>query len=162
MVQVGSRVLRQLTGRKSQVNTVQWVVVPVEPPSGRNESPTVKYEIGNSVVVYGTGSAYVGTAEEDVVTELLGHPDVRLLSADDLQRIDPLPGLPLTWESLERQIPGHNSQNHLHRQVVGLGDLISAITRRARIPECGSCARRRKGLNRITVWGWWRNRPVPA
>ncbi|MFI1161864.1 hypothetical protein [Streptomyces sioyaensis] len=122
----------------------------------------MKYETGNSVVVYGSESAYVGTADEDIFAELLGHPDVRLLSADDLQQIDPLPGLPVTWESLEGQIPGRNGQHRLRRQVVGLGDLISAITRRARIPECGSCGRRRKGLNRITVWGWWRNRPAQA
>ncbi|MGY3680404.1 hypothetical protein [Streptomyces sp. TE33382] len=142
------------------MNAVRWMEVPVQPASGRNESPTVKYGIGNSVVVYGIDSAYVGCADETIVAELLRYPDVRPLNADDLRRIDPLPGLPLTWESLEAQIPGQSGQHHLRDGVIGLGDLISSITRRARIPECGACTRRRKGLNRITVWGWWRARPA--
>lgn len=144
------------------MNAVRWMEMPIQPASGKSESPTVKYGIGNSVVVYGIDSAYVGCADEVTIAELLRNPDVRLLSADDLRRIVPFPGLPLTWESLEAQIPGQSGKHRLGGGVIGLGDLISSITRRAGIPECGSCTRRRKGLNRITVWGWWRARPVEA
>lgn len=144
------------------MNAMRWLELPVQPPSSRNESPAVKYETGNAVIVYGSESAYVGTADADTVKVLASHPDVRLLSPDDLRRIDPFPGLPLTWESLETQFPGRDGHHHRNRGAIGLGDVISAITHRARIPECGSCARRRSGLNRITVWGWWRERPAHA
>ncbi|MFF9480632.1 hypothetical protein [Streptomyces sp. NPDC014733] len=93
--------------------------------------------------------------------QLLAHPDVRELSPSERERIQPVPGLPLTWEGLEGQIPEAGARRS-RRHPVGLGDAIAALTRRARIQECGSCARRRRGLNRITVWGWWRTHPDRA
>lgn len=144
------------------MNAMRWLEVPVQPPSQGNGSPAPKYGTGNAVVVYGTDSAYVGTADAETVRTLTSHPDVRLLSPDDLRTIEPFPGLPLTWESLENQVPGRGGHHHRRGRAIGLGDVISAITRRAGIPECGGCARRRTGLNRIVVWGWWRERPAHA
>ncbi|GAA0375237.1 hypothetical protein Acor_67380 [Acrocarpospora corrugata] len=140
------------------VTSVQWLEVPIQPPTEANTSPATKYEVGRAVVVYRNESAYVGLTDGPMITELLAHPDVRSLSAGDLRKSPPIPGLPMTWEGLANQIPTLGV-SHPYRRAVGLGDVIAAITRRARIPECGSCSQRRNWLNQIPVWGWWRSRP---
>lgn len=138
---------------------IHWLAMPVEQKAERNAQPTLKYDVPNAVIVHGRRIAYVGLADNKVAERLLAHPDVEILSAGERRRTEPLPGMPMTWEMLESQIPllGTGSRQ---KGAVGLGDVISALTRRARIPECGSCARRRTGLNRITVWGWWRTQKL--
>ncbi|GAA3162789.1 MULTISPECIES: hypothetical protein [Streptomyces] len=143
------------------MSTIHWLEVPIQPPTGENLARVTKYEVGNAVLVHGTHTAYVGIADQRMTAQLLAHPDVRELSPVEREKIQPLPGLPVTWESLESQIPDMAAQA-IRRRPVGLGDAIAALTRRARIQECGSCARRRRGLNRITIWGWWRSRPDRA
>ncbi|MFE9724333.1 hypothetical protein ACFYQ5_12275 [Streptomyces sp. NPDC005794] len=138
---------------------VHWLAVPVEQKAETHAPPTVKYEVPNAVIVRGLRTAYVGIADNKVAEQLLAYPDVETLGAEERMRTEPLPGTPMTWEMLESQIPLLGA-GHRHQAAVGLGDVISALTRKARIPECGSCARRRTGLNRITVWGWWRTRKL--
>jgi hypothetical protein len=138
---------------------IQWLAMPVDQQAGRNGQSALKYDAPNAVIVHGRGTAYVGLADDAVAERLLAHPDVEILSAAERKLMEPLPGLPVTWESLENQITSLG-KGHRRKSAVGLGDVISALTRRARIPECGGCARRRTGLNRITVWGWWRARKV--
>ncbi|MEW2417848.1 hypothetical protein AB0953_29610 [Streptomyces sp. NPDC046866] len=144
------------------MNTVHWLQVPTLPPESGSGTPSPKYEVGSAVVVYGEGSAYVGLADEALASVLLAQEDVHLLTAERRSQIQPVPGLPMTWEQLEDQVSALGAGHHLHRRSIGLGDLIAAITRQVRISECGSCARRRHGLNRIRVWGWWRDRPAQA
>ncbi|MFE2477062.1 hypothetical protein [Streptomyces sp. NPDC001194] len=144
------------------MNTVQWLQIPTLPPEDGIGSPSPKYEVGSAVVVYGEGSAYVALADEALAAALLAHGDVQLLTAERRGRIQPVPGLPMTWEQLEAQVSALGAGRHPSHRSVGLGDVVASITRRVRIPECGGCARRRRGLNRITVWGWWRDRPAQA
>ncbi|MCP2163922.1 hypothetical protein [Goodfellowiella coeruleoviolacea] len=138
---------------------VHWLEVPVTPPSAGRASTAIKYDVGNAVVVHGDNRAYVGLADRRAVRRLLARPDVRKLSDVDLATVQPVPGLPVSWSDLAAQVPGLG-RPHARFRVLGLGDAIAVLTRRARIPECGACARRRKALNRITVWGWWRRRPT--
>ncbi|MEV5885273.1 hypothetical protein AB0L74_21505 [Streptomyces sp. NPDC052020] len=138
---------------------VHWLAVPVVQRAESDRPPVLKYEAPEGVVVRDRGTAYVGTIDEEAAQRLLAHPDVEILSAEEKRRVELVPGMPVPWESLERQILSLGT-DHWRRGVIGLGDVVSALTRRARIPECGGCARRRKGLNRITVWGWWRNRKL--
>ncbi|MFJ8697065.1 hypothetical protein [Streptomyces roseolilacinus] len=138
---------------------IHWLTVPVVRHAGSGASPALKYEVPDAVVVRGSGTAYVGITDEQAARRLLAHPDVETLSAEEKRRVELVPGTPVPWESLEQQILSLGT-DHRRGGAVGLGDLVSALTRRARIPECGGCARRRKGLNRITVWGWWRERKL--
>jgi hypothetical protein len=136
---------------------VHWLAVPVVQQAESDRPPVLKYEAPEGVVVRDRGTAYVGTIDEKAAERLLAHPDVEILSAERKRRVELVPGMPVPWESLEHQVLSLGT-DHGRRRVIGLGDVISALTRRARIPECGGCARRRKGLNRITVWGWWHTR----
>ncbi|SEC96199.1 hypothetical protein SAMN05216532_2942 [Streptomyces sp. 2231.1] len=135
---------------------VTWLEMPLR-SSGAQPSPRAKYDVGNAVVMLGETTAYVALADPKAANELLQHPDVQRLTANDLKTIES--GGPLSWEALERQAESLNHRG-VGRGPVGLGDLISSLTRKARVRECSGCARRRRGLNRITVWGWWRARKL--
>jgi hypothetical protein len=135
--------------------SVRWLEIPVRLPTNSDQPVAVKYDTGSSVVVYRDSSAYVGLADHHVITRLLTYPDVRELSAEDLELIQPMPGLPVTWTSLSKQV-SNLGYHHSHHHTIGLGDLVTKLTRRIGIPECRSCARRRSFLNGLTVWGWWR------
>ncbi|GAA2603442.1 hypothetical protein [Streptomyces tubercidicus] len=135
---------------------VIWLEVPVEPAASRG-SVRPKYSVGRAVVVLDNESAYVGLLERTAAAALLAHEDVRELSRGDMERIRP--EIPLSWETLEQQVL-QLSDPRPRPHALGLGDAIAALTRRARIRECGSCAQRRKGLNRIIIWGWWRRRRI--
>lgn len=138
---------------------IHWLTVPVEQQAGRNTLPSLKYDVPNAIIVRDSEMAYVGIIDGEAAERLLTYPDVVILSEKEKKLIEIVPGIPVSWESLESQVPALGA-DHQQKSAVGLGDVISAFTRRARIPECGSCGRRRKGLNRITVWGWWRNRKL--
>ncbi|MFH9400590.1 hypothetical protein [Streptomyces sp. NPDC017638] len=133
-----------------------WLAMPVEHQAAKTALPALKYDVPNAVVVRDSRLAYVGITDGDVAEQLLAHADVKILSSEEKSLIELVPGVPVPWESLERQMPELGT-GHRRKGAVGLGDLVSALTRRASIPECRSCARRRKGLNRIIIWGWWRD-----
>ncbi|MER6261962.1 hypothetical protein ACFV2Z_02565 [Streptomyces sp. NPDC059688] len=135
---------------------VTWLEMPLR-SSGAQPSLRAKYDVGNAVVMLSETTAYVALADPKAANELLQHPDVQRLTANNLKTIQP--GGPLSWEALERQAEALNHRG-VGRGPVGLGDLISSLTRKARIHECSGCARRRRGLNRIPVWGWWRSQKL--
>lgn len=138
-------------------SAIYWLNVPLAERTENGGQPVLKYDAPNTLVLPVDGTAYVGIADEEAAERLLSHPDVTTLGKAERSRIEPVPGVPVTWESLEAQIPSLGTI-HGGKKAVGLGDVISALTRRVRMHECGSCRRRKRGLNRITVWGWWRDR----
>jgi hypothetical protein len=142
------------------VTRIQWLEVPIRLPAHRDATAETKYQVGDAVVVYRDELAYVGLADQRAAEELLAHPDVRALSAREMERVQPIPGLSLTWASLENQVV-HLGKHPSRRHPLGLGDAIALVARRFRIPECGSCAQRHGRLNKITIWGWWRQQTVP-
>lgn len=146
-------------GDRDVKTVIHWLTMPVKKQVGRNALPALKYDVPDAVIVRHSDTAYVGIADGEVAERLLANPDVEILKQEEKDLVELVPGMPVAWESLERQIPSRHA-DHRRKSAVGLGDVISVLTRRAHIPECGSCVRRRKGLNRITVWGWWRNRKL--
>ncbi|MEU1935052.1 hypothetical protein ACH49O_19085 [Streptomyces coeruleorubidus] len=135
---------------------VIWLEAPVEPAAGRAPAGP-KYNVGRAVVMLGDESAYVGLLDRTAAAALLAHEDVRELNRDDMARIQS--EIPVSWEALEQQAI-QLADPRPHRHALGLGDAIAALTRRAHIRECVSCTHRRKNLNRITIWGWWRRRRI--
>src|SRR5262249_2979714 len=84
-------------------------------------------------------------AQEDVLKEV------------DCRRLTPAEGH-VFEESLPVPIPPQLFSEQLPKGggPVGLGDFISWLTRQAGVAECGACQQRKRWLNRIIVWGWWR------
>ncbi|MFJ9798212.1 hypothetical protein [Streptomyces sp. NPDC101145] len=138
------------------MTTTHWLEMPIRQPIYEGAPVDTKYEVGDAVVVYNNESAYVGLGDRRAAEALLVHQDVRALGVREVDRTKPVPGLSLTLSELEHQV-GRLREQSSSRHATGLGDAIAFLTRRLGIRECGSCARRHKTLNRVRLWGWWRD-----
>lgn len=125
--------------------TRHWIEMPVVADDDSRRLARPKYPVDTSaLLVYRGPRVYVSfTGRADRRTT--GHPDVRRLTPAEARAFEesfpfPLPS-PGAWQT---------------GGPLRLGDLVSRVTRRAGITECGGCQRRRSLLNRFVVWGWWR------
>ncbi|GHH94065.1 hypothetical protein [Streptomyces capillispiralis] len=137
------------------MTTTHWLEIPIRQPIHEGAPVDTKYEVGDAVVVYSNDSAYVGLGDRRAAEALLVHQDVRALGDREVDRTKPVPGLSLTLGELEHQV-GRLRKRSASRHATGLGDAIAFLTRRLGVRECGSCARRHRNMNRVRIWGWWR------
>ncbi len=121
-----------------------WIEVPtvVESPTsaGRPKYPIV----GSPFVVYKGTKAYAMVTDNSTQQPLLHYPDVRLLDPVEVNEFESTLRVPLPQP--DGREPGRQ----------GLGEVIHWFTKMLGINECGSCQKRRRSLNRVIVWGWWR------
>jgi hypothetical protein len=121
-----------------------WVEMPAI--DSRTASTRPKYPFAaDALVVYRADSAFVALNDQQVRDELAGHSDVRVLS--ERERVEFEQSLPFQGPL----IVGTPSQVG---RSVGLGDIVSSLTRRLGIRECSGCGKRKSRLNSITVWRW--------
>ena len=126
-----------------------WLEFPIAERTSSSDRLRPKYAInGNSVVMYSQDKAYVGLADPQLAADLVTHPGVRQLTSSDLDQLERR--IPLKISDLERSISAYHREDG--NGTVRLGDAIAWLTKRARIPECASCGRRRRALNRIVIW----------
>lgn len=157
VVSMGCRLLRRLTAvyflsvikdsRKPLVEPRKWIEVPVVSDElAISDQP--KYSIeGSALVVYHGSKAYVTfrNANDLRRSQLTQNPDVRLLTSDES----------LLFEAnMPFPIPETRRENRAG--VRRLGDLVHKATAMVGISECDACRKRKRLLNRIVVWGWWR------
>jgi hypothetical protein len=104
-----------------------------------------KYPIdGSALVVYRGPNAYVAIAQRGTRAALTPHADVRVLAPQEARALEDDLALPPLAGRRDRSAP------------VRLGDAVHGVLTRVGIRDCTGCRRRRRRLNKLTVWGWWR------
>ena len=129
-----------------------WIEMPAVGTGTPDDPVRSKYPVqGKAFLIHQEGKIYVIFRDERARDEGIRHEDCRRLTPDQA---------PAFEESLPFPLPPHlfpYDHNHNNRsRPVGVGDIVARLTRRAGIAECGGCQRRKRWLNRIVVWGWWR------
>ena len=127
-----------------------WIEMPAVGTGAADDPVRPKYSVrGSALLMHKDGKVYVmcadARAQEDALT------------AEDCRRLTPAEGHAFE-QSLPVPLPPQlfpESYRDGHRPV-GLGDVVSWLTRRAGFTECSACRQRRRWLNRIVIWGWWR------
>ena len=105
----------------------------------------------NAFLVYRGQSVYAALEEDDVLDRIAQLPDVRRLAPHEAVQLEATfpRGVAVRSHEDARVGPyGVASQ----RGRVGLGDVISWVTSRFRLQECGPCSQRKKLLNKVTIW----------
>jgi hypothetical protein len=124
-------------------NARTWLEVPAV--SGTTAAARLKYPArGDALVIYRGAKAYLSSEDRSLREELLRHADVRTLSASESDEFEG--GLPFA------AFGGFRHED----SAVRLGDAVHAITARLGIASCAGCRRRRRALNNVVIWGWWR------
>jgi len=95
-----------------------------------------------ALLIYRGASVYVTYQGDAPRGDLTANPDVQLLTGAESHRFE---------ASLPFPLPAP-----VRPRGVRLGDVIHRITGRLGVAHCDSCQRRKRALNRIVVWGWWR------
>lgn len=127
--------------RLSAVPSRSWLEMPTH--GSATADPRPKYELeADALVIYRGDAVFVALQDEAVQENLVRHVDVRALSDEEGREFEA--SLPVPLAPPERPTGR-----------IGLGDLVSWFARRVGIRECAGCRKRRRGLNRIPVWGWW-------
>jgi hypothetical protein len=133
--------------------TRQWIEMPVAAGDADGHGARPKYPVeASALLVYRGSKVYVsfsGRGDHGTTRR----PDVRRLTPAEARAFEESFSFPLP--SPPPPAPGARQAG----APLGLGDLVSRLTHRVGIAECGGCRRRRSLLNRLVVWGWWRRPP---
>lgn len=126
-----------------------WIAMPVVAGPNPRTAARPKYSIeGNALLIHRGEVVYAALEDPGVVERITQLPDVRRLTPNEVTQLEagfPNHGrLPAQFHS--------DSADDLYSGRVGLGDIVSQLTSLFGIKECGACARRRRTLNRATVW----------
>lgn len=143
---LGGWLLLAMTSALGRIASRAWVKMPALESMTAAAHPKYVFK-GNALVIYRGESAYVAFDDETDRDELAHHSDVHVLTDSEGREFEeslPFPVSPPT--------PRRN-------RVIGLGDVISWLTRRIGIAECSGCGARRGRLNKIVLWGWAKPKP---
>ena len=131
--------------------TREWIVVPAMSSGDTADPRPVQFAMdGEAFLVHHEGMIYAAVADRTVADMLAGRDDCRRLSEAEARAFES--GLPFA-------IPELLFSDELSPPVserIGLGNVVAAVTRWLGIATCEACSRRRRILNRIVVWRWWR------
>lgn len=127
-----------------------WIEMPiVGGATGTHVRP--KYPIeSDAMLVYRGERVYVLLGNRVAMAQAHRHEDVRLMTPDESHVLEKRVPFPLTAAPLFHHNHG--------RPPLRLGDAIAYLAWRIGVAECAGCRRRRTSLNRLVIWGWWRNR----
>jgi hypothetical protein len=126
----------------------RWIEMPAEGGDLPGDEQRPKYPIeGRAVLVYRGSKVYVGGERDAPWGELASLPDVRELTVDEIVAFE---------LSLPFPLPSFGAHLDVHAGRVGLGDVVSWLAGKLGFQDCHACRERRRWLNRMVVWGWWR------
>jgi hypothetical protein len=135
----------------SMITDRVWIEMPAVGSGVSSDPVRPKYAVhGHALLLHREGKVYVVFRDERDHEEMVKQADCRPLTLAEGRAFEeslPFPNLP-------QLLPG-NLQNG--KRNVALGDVVSWLTRRAGITEGSACQQRKRWLNRIVVWGWWRH-----
>jgi hypothetical protein len=126
-----------------------WIEMPVAGSGAAGDPVRAKYTIeANAFLVHRGGKVYVMCPDQGAREATLRHADCRQLT-------------PLEVTGLEEELPFPVTPDLVARprrtaRTLGLGDAVTWVTRKLGMAECDACRKRRRLLNRVAVWGWWR------
>jgi hypothetical protein len=147
VVQLGNGLLQTMIGRRNDAvfDSGAWFEMPAVGDENRSGRSRPKYEIpSRALLVYHGQRVSVRLLEPADEVDFVGHPDVRRLSYRESEKLE-----------VAYPFVAH-ADNPIARKPLRLGDAVSRIAGTMRINECEPCRRRRRRLNRIIIWGWWR------
>ena len=128
-----------------------WIEMPAIGTGTTDDPVRPKYPVqGKAFLIHQRGKVYVVLGDERARNEALQHADCRLLTPGEGSLFEETLPFPLPPQLFPHD--DHNNQ----RRPVGVGDLVARLTRRVGIAECSACQQRKRRLNNIIVWGWWR------
>lgn len=124
----------------------------IEMPAVRNGTPDgrvrPKYPVEtNATLVHKDGKVYIDFEDESAREEAVKQPDCRRLTLAEGRELEETFPFPIAF-------PAYRRDNE--REPVGLGDVVAWMTHKLGIEECPGCQRRKKWLNRVVIWGWWK------
>ena len=125
-----------------------WIEMPVVPNETGDGWARPKYPVETSAtLIYRDGRVYVAFKDETAREEAAKQPDCRLLSLIEARELE---------DSFPFPIASPGQQHVDENQPVGLGDAVAWLASRLGIEECEPCRKRKRSLNRVVIWGWWR------
>lgn len=126
-----------------------WLEMPTIRTGVPDDRARPKYPVEtNAFLVYRGDKVYVRLPDDIALPSALNGADCRRLSSTEARRLEDSLPFPVSAPSVHHDHRGH--------EPVGLGDVVSWLTHKVGIEECSACGRRKRLLNRIPVWGWWR------
>ncbi len=136
---------------------LKWIEMPVAANDEGSHQDRPKYPIETSALLLYRGEmVYVPTRDKAIQGKALRHPDVRLLSKDEVRDMEATLKFPISLID-DAAFAAQKDLLSRHTQV-RLGDLVAWSTHKFRLNECHACRMRRTWLNRVVIWGWWRPR----
>jgi hypothetical protein len=140
------------------MSEARWLEMPTVAEGGNPSRPRPKYQVASrAVLVYREDKVYVHLGDETTRAAVKAHPDVRTLSATEIRELERTrPFIRLAADGALEPLDASWERQRAERSAVLLGDVIARLARAVGIAECGPCKRRRRRLNRIPLWGWWR------
>ena len=128
-----------------------WLELPAEIDAEARARPTYAI-VSDEVLVYRQDKVYACFRDKTAVADLVQHSDVRELSASEVEQLVAL------YEPIlhAHRFVEDSMADAVRPGPVGLGEVISRVASRVGLAECAGCRQRRRLLNRIVVWGWWR------
>jgi hypothetical protein len=134
----------------SMVTDRLWIEIPAVGTGAADDPVRPKYPVrGRAFLMHKEGKVYVTFGDEGSQEDVLKEADCRRLTPAEGHAFEE--SLPVL---IPRQLFSQPPRNG--RRLAGLGDVVSWLTRLAGVTECGACQQRKRRLNRIVVWGWWR------
>ncbi len=128
-----------------------WIEMPAVGTGAQGDPVRPKYPVqGKAFLMHQAGKVYVAFQDKLAREAAEKQAECRRLTPSEARTFE---------ESLPFPIPlSLFADNHDGKsRPVGLGDVVSWLTRRAGIAECSACQQRKRWLNRIPIWGWWRS-----
>lgn len=127
-----------------------WVEMPAVSGAPTASAVRPKYPLDvSAIVVYRGPKAYIAVEDEVAQQAATRYPDVHLLTPSEGRALE---------ESLSLPPLGERYDSSGTRR---LGDVLHRVITAAGVADCDGCRKRRQGLNRVIVWGWWRNPSRP-
>ncbi len=127
-----------------------WIEIPAIGTGASDDPVRSKYPIqGKAFLMHQQGKVYVTFGDEVAREEAATQADCRRLTPSEASALEGSLPFPLLSEIFSENY-------HYKNRRVGLGDIVAWITHRVGIAECNACQQRKRWLNRIVVWGWWR------
>jgi hypothetical protein len=138
-----------------EVGERYWLEIPTVADGSDFGGRRPKYSVAaRAVLVYRGEKVCVLFGDETARAEVERHSDVRRLLGKEAQELEgKYPFLPLLTTDAPDPSRGRAEGAG---GVVLLGDIITRLAKILGIIECEPCRKRRKLLNRIPLWGWWR------
>jgi hypothetical protein len=125
-----------------------WIKVPATGIGTDADPVRAKTQVeGTAFLVHHEGNVYITFRDDVDYARTIRQSDCYQLTREEGRAFE---------ETLTFPLPDRLFPDRANVQRVGLGDVVAWVARTIGITECGQCQQRRRKLNRIIVWGWWK------